>query len=249
MGVVLYALGRLPAMLALIGTAVGAILTLLAASWDALNKNIFQPASKRWSHQSFIVSMICLIVVAVGLFWGTVGRADPYQHLAEPAFSDPLDSSQTNSYWFTGDFGQNSQQQTNRCDFQNQTYVVTAGYSDNNTNIAWCTATATDFNNFVYEVQMNITKTGSCGGIVFRADLEHTRYYLFELCSGQPTSSNPSYKLIRYDNTSTQSGYTLIENPNMDQSFESNHFYTVAVVARGNQLRNVCRSPDGEYSI
>ena len=193
-----------------------------------------QPIRKRWHFpQSFILSIICLLVVAGGLFWGTVGRADPYHHLAEPLFFDPLDNSQTDNYWFTGDFGQNSQQQKNNCDFHEQNYVVTAGYSDNNTNIAWCTATATNFDNFVYEVQMNITIIGSCGGIVFRADLAHSKYYLFELCSGQPTPNNPSYKLVRYDNTSTQSGYTLIDNPNVNQSFVSNRFYTVAVVARG----------------
>ena len=39
--------------------------------------------------------------------------------------------------------------------------------------------------------------------------------------------------MVRYDNTSTQSGYTLIDNPNVNQSFVSNRFYTVAVVARG----------------
>ncbi|MHB8600282.1 MAG: family 16 glycoside hydrolase [Ktedonobacteraceae bacterium] len=233
-GIVLYVFGRLPGTLALIGSTLGAILALIAASWSVLNENIIQPIRKRWHFpQSFILSIICLVVVAGGLFWGTVGRADPYHHMAEPVFFDPLDNSQTDNYWFTGDFGQNNQQQKNNCDFHGQNYVVTAGYSDNNTNIAWCTATATNFDNFVYEVQMNITTRGSCGGIVFRADLAHSKYYLFELCSGQPTPDNPSYKLVRYDNTSTQSGYILIVNPKFNQSFVSNRFYTIAVVARG----------------
>ncbi len=64
-----------------------------------------------------------------------------------------------------------------KCKFSQGAYVTSTsgGYS-------YCPATNTDFSNFVYQVQVTITK-GDCGGIVFR--LNGTVYDFFLICQDQ----------------------------------------------------------------
>ncbi len=68
-----------------------------------------------------------------------------------------------------------------------------------------CFAEATDFNNFAYQVQMNITK-GSEGGMLFRANNARGQYYLFRI------DTQGTYNLEVYNNgqlTTLSSGHTL----------------------------------------
>src|SRR5690348_14654456 len=44
-----------------------------------------------------------------------------------------------------------------------------------------CTAEATDFSNFAFEVQLKILH-GDCGGMIFRADSNSGKLYFFEVC-------------------------------------------------------------------
>jgi hypothetical protein len=44
-----------------------------------------------------------------------------------------------------------------------------------------CTAEATDFSNFAFEVQLKILQ-GDCGGMIFRANSNSGKLYLFEMC-------------------------------------------------------------------
>ena len=64
-----------------------------------------------------------------------------------------------------------------KCSFSNGAYTTrtSGGYS-------YCLATNTDFSDFVYQVQVTITK-GDCGGIVFR--LSGTIYDFFLICQDQ----------------------------------------------------------------
>ena len=60
---------------------------------------------------------------------------------------------------------------------------------------ALCVAPATDFSNFVYEMQMTIIK-GDSGGIFFRADFNSSKLYFFAV------STEGTYELILYTDSS-----------------------------------------------
>jgi hypothetical protein len=90
-----------------------------------------------------------------------------------------------------------------------------------------CFADATNYSNFVYEVQMTIDH-GSQGGILFRADKSKGQYYLFRV------GTNGSFTLEVYKNnksvTMLSSGISSAINTGKGQSND------MAVIANNNSL-------------
>lgn len=92
-----------------------------------------------------------------------------------------------------------------------------------------CYAGNPTFNNFAFQVQMTITQ-GDEGGILFRADPNNSKYYLFRI------DTNGAYDLFVYKSSQSSSATRLI-NGNA-QSFKSglNQANTITLVAQGNNL-------------
>jgi hypothetical protein len=150
-----------------------------------------------------------------------VGRDDPYHHLAAPIFSDSLSDGQSDNLWYVGKFYTNAQ--SIDCKFDNGHYLIT---SQTNHFIGYCNATSTDYNDFVYEVQMKIVE-GDCAGIVFRADAEHIKDYTFDICW------NGVYHLYRYDRSTKPDTLQAGTDRQIKNNSIINRLITLAVVARG----------------
>jgi len=81
-----------------------------------------------------------------------------------PVLDDPLQDNSRGNNWEEDD--------PSNCKFINRAFDINTDAQE------WCPARATDFTNFIYEVQMKIVK-GDGGGIAFRIDprSEHLYYY------------------------------------------------------------------------
>ncbi len=100
----------------------------------------------------------------------------------------------------------------------------------------WCLASATDFSNFAFQVQMKII-TGDAGGVLFRANADKASCYYFFV-------SREAYSLVRYvhgnDNGSLvlDSGSNPVGNlvirPRLGQV---NQYYTLGVIANGDTIQ------------
>jgi len=73
-----------------------------------------------------------------------------------PVLDDPLQDNSKGNNWEEGNRGYGN------CHFINQTYYIIGSF-------AWCIAKTSEFTDFVYQVQIKITK-GNEGGIIFRVD-------------------------------------------------------------------------------
>src|SRR5258708_8902189 len=92
-----------------------------------------------------------------------------------------------------------------------------------------CFAQRPTFSNFAFQVQMTITQ-GDEGGIIFRADPVHSKFYLFRI------SQSGSYDLFVYlDN---HAGHTthLLSNSASSVKTGQNQTNTITVVARGSNI-------------
>lgn len=130
--------------------------------------------------------MACLLLLSV--LGGCLGRAilvrfspsspalslkDPYVGLGLLTLQDPLDGERNQVNW---EQGQNENQAG--CQFENRAYSVSQPLEGF---FHACMAEATDFENFVYEVQMTL-ESGDYGGLIFRAvDSITSKYYLFRV--------------------------------------------------------------------
>jgi hypothetical protein len=88
------------------------------------------------------------------------------------AFSDSLSDASGQGAWDQGDPTAGT-----GCLFSNGSYQASSGRPGF---LQPCIARATSFSNFVYQVQMTITR-GSQGGLLFRADATSQSYYLFRI--------------------------------------------------------------------
>jgi eukaryotic-like serine/threonine-protein kinase len=122
--------------------------------------------------------------------------------------------------------GYNWDESTGTCQFSARGYLITETQQKR---FQYCTARATDFSNFAYQVQMVITK-GDYGGIIFRANATTGQYYYLRI--GQ----DGSYVLLLYvDNQASHariltSGLTPFIHIGLNQS------NLVAVVARNSTI-------------
>ena len=165
------------------------------------------------------------------------GTANPYSSgIGTLALNDPLSGNSNGYFW--GELSNSA----GGCGFSEGAYHA----SGSQRSLFSCTASATNFSNFAYQVQMTITR-GDAGGIVFRVDeTKGTDYYLFRI------GSDGSYALDIYNNNSYVS--TLKSGPSSTINTGLNQSILVGVVANGSNIslfvnnKNIDSVSDGTYS-
>jgi serine/threonine protein kinase len=135
------------------------------------------------------------------------------------AFYDPLQDNSKGNNWDEVTDSRGS------CVFTQRSYQVTASAR---ASLYFCTEEAA-FSNFAYQVQMTIV-AGDYGGIVFRTDSTHTKFYYFRI------GKDGSYEVVTWGSKTgkkdqvLKSGTSLAIKTGLDQS------NIVAVVASGSDL-------------
>jgi hypothetical protein len=108
---------------------------------------------------------------------------------------------------------------------------TTAGYQVNSPKTQfyyYCSSTSNTYSNFTFEVHLQIIK-GDCGGLIFRADTNTGKLYLFEVCT------NGSYNLYNYkDSSGTSSQLANASSPAIKSGL--NQTNVLAVTAQGPTL-------------
>ena len=92
-----------------------------------------------------------------------------------------------------------------------------------------CFAQGPSFSNFAFQVQMTITQ-GDEGGIIFRADPVHSKFYLFRI------SQSGSYDLFVYLDNQGGHAKHLLSNSSSIIKTGQNQTNTITVVARGSNI-------------
>jgi cytoskeletal protein RodZ len=92
-----------------------------------------------------------------------------------------------------------------------------------------CTAEATDFSNFAFEVQLKILH-GDCGGMIFRADSNSGKLYFFEVCQ------DGRYLFSRYLDYTGDNVRDLAGGTSAAITTGLNQANVIAVVAQGSTL-------------
>ena len=120
---------------------------------------------------------------------------NPYPTYTVPKLNDPLTGNDDNN-WYVGDLMGKKGTPEGSCNFTADGYHAAERYQsepDGTIYFATCSANATNFSDFVYQVQMTIL-TGDCGGLIFRNDenSKFSHFYDFEVCQ------DGSYELDRY---------------------------------------------------
>lgn len=134
------------------------------------------------------------------------------------ALDDPLSDNSQHNGWDEG------ATKTGNCMFTNDEYQASEalqGY------LQPCIAEATNFSNFVYQVQLSITQ-GNQGGILFRADGANGTFYLFRI------GTDGSYALDLYNGK--QHSKTLASGFSDAISTGINQANQMAVYAKGSTL-------------
>ncbi len=112
------------------------------------------------------------------------------------------------------------------CQFLNNAYhsnMPTKGYFQP------CYAENPGFTNFAFQIQMTITQ-GDEGGILFRADPNNSKYYLFRI------TVNGAYDLFLYTSGQANSAQRLLNNSASSFHTGLNQLNTIALVAQGSNL-------------
>lgn len=177
---------------------------------------------------------------------------NPYPTYAVPKLNDPLTGNDDNN-WYVGDIADKNGDGKGSCGFTANGYDVTQQYHrlpDGSLYFASCSASATNFTDFVYQVRMTILK-GDCGGLLFR-DSENNKFadfYYFDICQ------DGSYNLIRYQGEKI-SDYSLTLAAGNSSAIKqgSNQSNLIAVAAHGDTFdlyvnrQHVGSARNGEYS-
>ena len=103
--------------------------------------------------------------------------------------NDPLSDNSRGFGWAQGTSTDGS------CTFTAGAYQVT---STKTQAFHYCTSASGTYRNFTFEAQVRIVK-GDCGGLIFRADSNPGKLYIFEMCM------DGSYNLFVYRNSSGDS--------------------------------------------
>lgn len=165
---------------------------LLSSSGENSRLVAFQGQIKRaWQQASLVPTILtCLLLLLVmnGLVIAIpYVRADPYTHSTVPVLSDPLQNNNQGYAWL---------EQQGSCEFFDGQYHAIVRET---AHVRLCSAQATNYSNFVYEVRMTIM-AGDCGAITFRSDDANSRMYFFRICQ------NGTYLLGRYGGNSPSTG-------------------------------------------
>lgn len=137
-----------------------------------------------------------------------------------PTLTDPLTSQDYNQWdQLTGSLG-------GKCAFADGAYHVSmpkVGYFRD------CFATATNFSNFAYQVQMKII-SGSAGGILFRADDVNSKFYYFRL------RIDGSYRLYSYQGRLASQSHLLQEGYVQNFHTDLGQTNLIATIANGTNI-------------
>lgn len=229
-GIALWSLNELPAPIAIAATVIWAIIVGISVFLsDALKTNIFVGIRRIYASADHhvlrsmagigIVLLLCLALILTNYFLLT----DPYIHRGRVALDDSLQSNSPDSAW---------DETSVNCEFVNGQYLVSELNKDR---FSPCIAHATNYQNFVFQVQMTIIK-GDCGAIVFRRNQETSRQDFFRICQ------DGSYLLIRYDaisfNRSAGLQGHILDNQSGNPVILKglNQTNMIAVVANGNNI-------------
>ncbi len=151
----------------------------------------------------------------------TTGTGNPYTHTGTLSLNDPLQDNNQGHGW---DIGTNANNAS--CTFTAGIYQVSQPV---NGDFHPCFAVATDFSNFVYEVQMTIV-SGQAGGIMFRANKANSTFYYFRV--GQ----DGSYDLWTFVDTLIDHAHHLTGGSAPAIHTGYNQPNLVAIVAQGASL-------------
>lgn len=142
--------------------------------------------------KAILIGLVLLAVIgSLAVFYfksssPNAGIANPYPpNIGTLALNDPLRDNSNGYFWDEGSDASAGW----ACGFIDGAYHVKTAVP---AQFHFCTATATNFSNFAYEVQMTILN-GNCGGITFRTDRNLSEYY-FRICT------DGSYELFVYTN-------------------------------------------------
>ena len=114
-----------------------------------------------------------------------------------------------------------------KCSFTGGKYHVV---SDQKGFFYYCAATATKFSHFLYQVNMTLLK-GNYGGIIFRADLTNSKFYLLRI-----NGSNGEYDLYIYTGSQAKDSRTLLCGTSTVLNTGLNQSNKVAVLTRANKI-------------
>lgn len=197
------------------------VLILIGASVFVLLQH---SASQRAADQATATANANATATANANASATAAAENPYTHSGKLVFTDPLKDNNQGHNW--------SQDPTN-CSFTGGTYHVkapTKNYSD------YCLANATNYSNFVFEVQTQII-SGDTGGIVFRVERSNppadTQDALYAFFIGQDSS----YYFGTFQGTSSGAQYHSLMNGS-SAAINQGTYQTnmIAVVAQGNSI-------------
>jgi eukaryotic-like serine/threonine-protein kinase len=152
------------------------------------------------------------------------GTANPYPpNTGTLALNDRLSDNSNGYFWYEGN------DSTGTCGFSGGAYNVSLSQQGI---YHYCTAGATNYSNFTYQVQMTIVQ-GDSGGIIFRTDLANGNYYYFHI------SIDGSYSLDIINNNSfvsTLKSGSNTANNNTTINTGLNQSNLIAVVANGSSI-------------
>jgi serine/threonine protein kinase len=128
-----------------------------------------------------------------------------------PDLDDHLNTNQSGDKW----------DESGNCIFSGQGY-----YAVVLSTVVTCTADATNFNNFVYQVSMTII-AGDCGGMNLRSQGDNFKYYLFEACQ------DGTYRFSLYANGTSNKIDLIPFHHTSAIRTGLKQFNTIAVIANG----------------
>lgn len=231
---------------------VQAVAEPLPASPSAQWRDMFRFRSEKRGKtgRSFFLSgliVVFLLLIAMGVWWPlqrdsrlsakavTPIPVNPYTSRGTLALNDSLRAN-TAAGWslYNNDEGQ--------CFFADGTYrirgIKTGGY------MKLCLAAETYFNNFTYEVKMQVV-AGNCGGLAFRSTFP--QLYYFVICQ------DGNYRFVRYDRDYPQNRRIIVSGVSSAIQQGVNRTNVIAVVASGDTFTLyinrmlLYRGTDGAY--
>jgi serine/threonine protein kinase len=184
-----------------------------------------------------LIGLVLLVVIgSFGIFYFkydnilqrnsllNAGITNPYPpNTGTLALNDPLGDNSNGYFWYEGN------DNGGRCGFSGGAYHVSLSQQGT---YRYCTAGATNYSNFTYQVQMTIVQ-GFSGGIIFRTDPVNMKYYYFHI------DIDGSYALDIYNNlgfiTTLKSGSNTANN-NTVINTGLNQSNVIAVVVIGSNI-------------
>ena len=121
---------------------------------------------------------------------------NPYPAYPVVSMNDPLNGMSV-YHWFVGTSEDQTRHWKGNCTFTANSYSVSASYSTDSKGLIdfmLCSASDTNYADFVFQAQMKIVK-GDCGGLTLRGDSNDSQFYDFDVCQ------NGTYSLQRFKQT------------------------------------------------